>query len=374
MKVGRVVLFFITAFASIIVPVVAVLLYQFLTYEPSYVVRSEYKLATISTREILESNAPFSQAEKVDTTKYPGSVAGFHITLSDHGNVLLLQFTDKDMPKEWLHPVSHQIPTTRVFSSDVTEYTRKDNAMQGLIFTAENWLIKSEAPARDLCYLQLGHIPILQPVGMKNNEAPKQANISLILGIIGIYCIFLLIFWPKMASWAAAIEPDESLQPLPADSLKTQLLALNGENIPFTVEPAQRGTDLIAQWKYTDVQWAGIMAVAGMSNTARIRMRIDEKQQVVRVIDSSLNISWAASGAGVVKASANASWFRGINFYSYDRGMVGGIVISANGKPSLQPAYSWNFNISEMKNPLIRIVVNSGWKWKPVITFIRLFN
>ena len=70
----------------------------------------------------------------------------------------------------------------------------------------------------------------------------------------------------------------------------------------------------------------------------------------------------------------SASWFRGIQFYQYDAGFIGGLIISHDGIPVLEPGYRWTFSIQEMKRPLIEIVTKAGWDWKPVVTFSRLLN
>lgn len=374
MKISRIVFFFLFAFGSIILPVAGGFIYSALTYEPPYVIKQQADSTAGNVIKSLQNAPRIIQVRKIETNAYPGAIKGFEINLSQQGNVLLIQFEETSDPEDWMHPVSFAIPTTRVFSSKVTEYTRQDNGMKGLLFHSGSWLIKSEAKKRDLCYLQLAEIPILQAVGMKDGEVPAGINLQLLFGSIALYCIILLITWPRAASWAAAIDPAINVSAVSPGTLRTQLLAINAEDIPFTVEPAKSGNDLIATWKYADARWAGIMATGGMSSTASIRIRIDDKKQRVRVIDRSIKINWAASAAGSFKASVNASIFRGITFFNYDSGMVAGIIVSADGKPSLQPSYSWKFDLNEMRNPLIGIVVNSGWKWQPVITFLRIFN
>lgn len=48
--------------------------------------------------------------------------------------------------------------------------------------------------------------------------------------------------------------------------------------------------------------------------------------------------------------------------------------IHKDGKPTVDAAYTWSFNIQEMKRALIEIVTNAGWDWRPVVTFVRLIN
>jgi hypothetical protein len=62
------------------------------------------------------------------------------------------------------------------------------------------------------------------------------------------------------------------------------------------------------------------------------------------------------------------SFFRGINFFQYERGVQVGLFFKDG---QWTKAYNYRFNLAEMKNPLIEVIAGSGWTFAPVVTFFR---
>ena len=374
MRVGRVVLFFFTAFGSICFPVLGMFLYTALTYAPPY----EIDIFTIgdlsSWRRAMLALPEVKTVEEVDMSKHVQLKEALKVQFSSGGRVLLLHFPEASDPKDFLHPIQFDIPTNRVMSTEHTVYQRSDDQYQGVLFISGQWLIISEAQTKDGRFEQLAGLPGFVAQQMNAIDSGGATTFKMVFVVIGIYCLVLLFTWPRMASWAATVEKKPGISPVPADELYDRLLALNNEDIPYVIEKGKKAGELIATYKYADVKWFGAMHAAGLTSTMTIRMRLDKHGARVRAQDIKQELAWNVGAAGTLSAHAKISWFRGIVFAQYDRGFVGGLVLQKDGKMTLDTAYSWKFSQQEMRNPLVELVTQSGWQWRPVVSFIRLFG
>ncbi|MGE3936183.1 MAG: hypothetical protein AB7F67_23170, partial [Rhodospirillaceae bacterium] len=81
------------------------------------------------------------------------------------------------------------------------------------------------------------------------------------------------------------------------------------------------------------------------------------------------SLDWSAGGGPDL---GRLSWktHYGITFFHYAHERVFGLQI-VNGRPTLNPTYAYTFNLQEMKQPVIEVITNAGWTYKPVITFFR---
>lgn len=156
---------------------------------------------------------------------------------------------------------------------------------------------------------------------------------------------------------------------MPEVELETKLLALNDLALPFHITSGRRPGQLMVDWRYLDATWMDLMQANRLQRTARIELRLDRGTHSVRAIDHQSELAWGAGATGL-----NLSWsvWRGITFRQIERGAIFGLRIE-NGRPTLMP-YTWRFNVMEMKQPVIAIVTQSGWSWRPVIFFSRLLN
>lgn len=193
------------------------------------------------------------------------------------------------------------------------------------------------------------------------------------LALLIAYVIIQLPIWARLASWASKISADPNANPVTADELKERLLKMNTYDVPFGVSKEERADELIAEWKYADAKWVGIMYAGGLRATYRLRLRIDRDERRVRAQEMSSTISWNIGACAPVVASLKWSYFKGINFFQYDKSAALGLLFK-DGTLKFDHAYKYRFVTSEIKNPIIDIVTGSGWDFVPVLTFIRLLN
>ena len=155
-------------------------------------------------------------------------------------------------------------------------------------------------------------------------------------------------------------KPDPGTAVLSRPELEKALLALNRDTAPYGLGPGDdEGVDLIAQWKIVDVAWYEIFAKAGLKKVYKIYMRLDEEHKQVRAVDREYEVSWRA---GAPSLSLAAKAFRGQS-RSIQFGM--GVVFTEELKPGL--VYKYRFSTKELKDPIIRTVLASGWAYKPVV-------
>jgi hypothetical protein len=66
----------------------------------------------------------------------------------------------------------------------------------------------------------------------------------------------------------------------------------------------------------------------------------------------------------------NFNFFHGIIFFQKEYEMQYGLVFE-DGRLTVDSAYAYTFNSAEMKSPVMQIVRNNGWRYKPVTFFPR---
>ena len=160
-------------------------------------------------------------------------------------------------------------------------------------------------------------------------------------------------------------EPQPGTAPVSPDELHGKLLALNGDQVPFTVTSGQGGEngDLIAEWKIVDAQWVEIFAQAGLQKTHRIYLTLDPSDNEVRVLEESWDVTWRA---GVPEISLSAEAFRGRTMGSKSFGT--GYAWKGVNPLDYGQVYNYRFDVSEMKDPIAEVVTGTGWTFRPVMS------
>lgn len=161
-------------------------------------------------------------------------------------------------------------------------------------------------------------------------------------------------------SWmTGSRKADPSRPVVPVAQLKTALLGLSRKTAPYTVRPGGPGeAELIAEWRIVDAKWYEIFAKAGMTKTFKILMRLDEATHEVRAVDLSWSVEWRA---GIPSLSIEASAFRGQQT-SIEFGAAYGFTEDLG----VGEIYRYRFATKELKDPLRKIVAESGWGWRGV--------
>lgn len=200
--------------------------------------------------------------------------------------------------------------------------------------------------------------PALQDLG-----ALFQSPLAKLLGLLSMVVLPVLYFF-KGAAWAGSVPAVAGKPPIPGHELAARLQAINQLDAPFTIAPGRAPGEFVADWRYADAKWADLAGVHGMKRTFRIRLTLDEKTHTVRATDYTGSLDWSAgrSGAGIEWKAAV-----GIVFFQAETQKVYGLRLDDCGRFTTDTSYSYRFNLSEMKSPIITAVTHSGWKWRPTL-------
>jgi hypothetical protein len=191
----------------------------------------------------------------------------------------------------------------------------------------------------------------------------SNRGIAAVLGGVLVYTLFVAWVFVRLSTWAASSPPLVGAAPLPAATLRDRLLDVGRLDVPFTVRPGDRPDEVIAEWRYADATWLDQMRAHRMRQLIRYRLRLDEADRTVRVLE--YRAAFDAS-AGIGGANLSYRVERGITFFEIERGTVLGLQIK-DGRITPDPKYSWSFNVGELRKPLIQIVTGAGWTWRQVM-------
>lgn len=259
--------------------------------------------------------------------------------------------------------IGQSLPTSSTTQTlNVVRYTRADDGRRGLLLPVDRRIVQVEAADDRAIDERLRGLPFIR----ENPE--KNLMWGLFTGYPGVafaglalYIVALGIAVARGGSWAAEIAPPARIDPVTEKTLRSRILALNGLDLPFQVREEADG--LVAEWRIADDRWIGLMEAGGLNDVHRIYIDLDPQRHRVRSLDVRRTVSWEA---GIARVSASFSFFRGISFFEYSRGVQLGVFFR-DGRWTTK-AYDYRFLLSEMKTPLVQAIVGSGWRFTPVVT------
>src|SRR5262249_15142583 len=142
-----------------------------------------------------------------------------------------------------------------------------------------------------------------------------------LLGMAGFFLVWLALLF-RGGAWAGSIAPPPGVAPVSAGTLRARLLAINDLGLPFQGREEGPGGRLVAEWRIADARWVGLMEAAGLSKAHQIYLELSPGSHTVRAQDRDRTISWSA---GVARFGWSWSFFRGISFFKYERGVAVGL-------------------------------------------------
>ena len=181
-----------------------------------------------------------------------------------------------------------------------------------------------------------------------------------------LYVLLLVPLWGRVASWSATVLPKPGIEPVSEAELRQRLLAINETDSPLQVIEGKKGKmDIV--WRLADAKWAGLLTLNKIKRTQIIRIKLSGEDAACRAIDISKTVRGSAD-AGTLHFGFSLNFFRGIVFFQKEYETQYGLVYK-EGRLAIDNAYRYTFNSAEMKSPVMQIVRDSGWRYKPVIFF-----
>lgn len=225
-------------------------------------------------------------------------------------------------------------------------------------------------PAVILAVVQLFVGPLQWPPPHDyTGRLPTRGEVTAIGVFTGAWVLAQFFIFGRMASWASALPAVAGAAPVSAAELAVRLQALNGLRAPWSVSAGKRPDEFHVDWRYADATWLDHMRVHGLRRSYRLTLRLDASTRRVRALESTAELDWSA-GHAIAAASLRWRATRGINFFQYQHERVFGLQIR-NGRPTLDLDYAYTFSLRELKSPIIALITEAGWDYRPVITFFR---
>lgn len=225
-------------------------------------------------------------------------------------------------------------------------------------------------PAVILAVVQLfvGPLQWPPPHGYTGRLPTREETIA-IFAFTGVWVVAQFFIFGRVASWAGGVPAAAGVVPLSEGELEARLLALNAMKAPWSVSRGRRVNEIVVDWKYGDTTWIDTMRAHGLKRSYRLVLRLDEGPRRVRAMEYSSALDWSAGGSPLA-ASLRWTASRGIKFFEIAHERVFGLQIR-NGRPTLDLSYAYTFDLQELKGPIIALVTQAGWEWRPVVTFFR---
>lgn len=154
--------------------------------------------------------------------------------------------------------------------------------------------------------------------------------------------------------------PEPGTAPLSPDELTSKILAMNHDEVPYRIERSEK-SDLKVELKIVDAQWYEIFAKANLTKTYSIYLLLDEASLEVRALERMGEVKWKA---GVPTISFSASGFQGRTIVAKEFGI--GFAFKAPHPLSFGKVYEYQFNVNDIKEPLIEVITRSGWSYVPI--------
>lgn len=144
------------------------------------------------------------------------------------------------------------------------------------------------------------------------------------------------------------------IAPKSTPEVREALLAINRTTAPFVVrDGAPEGVDLVVEWRIVDAAWRDFFGRAGLKESFRIFMRLDETKHEVRTKDELRSVEWS-SGVPMLGKSVQTGQIHhkagGRGFAFTEEGEYGKV-------------YEYRFSSTELKTPLKEAVARCGWRW-----------
>ena len=144
--------------------------------------------------------------------------------------------------------------------------------------------------------------------------------------------------------------------------LSTKLTELGQKSDQFTLASSPE-TDFIVERKIVDASEYGITGVDKLKKSYKAFLLLDEQKHEAKYNEEMAETSASASGTGF---SGEKTFFRGKVIGSKQFGKEWGAK-KADDPMSVSQGYDYSFDVSKVRDPIRKLVEDSGWKFKQVI-------
>mgnify|MGYP005842008187 CR=1 FL=1 len=354
----------ICLFGSILVPIGLLFLCAFLA-PPEFVLDKE---AIKNPEKILPD------FDNKKAFHYPGALRGIAGWDEDR-KVWLLIFKDeweaKSAFKSYAKEVTEGIGIHQSSGAGYHKYKKSEAGVWGRIKLIDEIILHGEAGSEetlDQIFTHSGLITSNPKANVLTEIFRKGEYWFYILIFILIYGAFQLPIWNRIVGWATVVNPKPEVSPLSESVLRHRLLALNEMDVPFQVFERKDGKIDIT-WRLADAKWAGLMT---LNKVTKIQVKLSEPEKECRAVDIIKSVRATADGLKTA-FSFDTFFSRGATFWQWEFEKQYGFIFKDGGF-TFDKVYEYKFSYDELKNPIMNVVTQSGWKYKQVLFLSKILG
>ena len=356
----------ICLFGSILLPIGLLFLCAFLA-PPEFVLDEE---AIRNPEKILPS---FNKK----AFPYPGALTGIAGWDEDR-KVWLLICKDKREAKSvfesYAKKVTQGMGIQQSSGPSYHNYKKIEAGLWGRIKLIDEIILHGEArdeESLDQIFEQSGLITPNPKANILTDIFQKGRYWSYIVILILVYAALQFPIWNRIVGWATVVEPKPEVTPLSESELKRRLLSLNEMDVPFHVFERKDGKiDVV--WRLADAKWAGLMTLNKVTKIQVIRLKLSEPEKECRAVDIIKSVRTTADGLKTA-FSFDTFFSRGATFWQWEFEKQYGLIFKEGGF-TFDKVYEYKFNYDELKNPIVNVVTQSGWKYKQVLFLSKILG
>jgi hypothetical protein len=188
--------------------------------------------------------------------------------------------------------------------------------------------------------------------------------IGTLVGLIGAGAAIFAVIWGLGIFEYLGGKRKSLIQPVTFSELKERLLSLNSSELPYEIKPTAE-TDLLVEWKIADAKWFAVFSKERLRETYRGFLLLDEPRKSVRYCEELGSVRWMAGTDNQIQPvlSYQKQFFRGRILFQKSWEVQYGI------REDLSPGkiYENRFDVRQVRNPLKKVIEESGWEFVPVV-------
>lgn len=204
-------------------------------------------------------------------------------------------------------------------------------------------------------------VPVALPLALGITVSDSQLT-PLLVGVLLYSAVFMVgIFWS--GQWATRIVPPSDILSVDDAEMRRRVLALNALSLPYEVIEDRPGHFLV-QWK-PEIIRTQQTATGGVKTSSRMVVRLVAHRRQARAVDIVTKVSWSDDTQNY-RWHGGVSGFRGFGLASCRLSGEYGVAFH-RGAWTVTPGHRWSYSLDELKQPLMQVVLLSGWTWQPVV-------
>ncbi len=194
--------------------------------------------------------------------------------------------------------------------------------------------------------------------------APLERNPLWIVPVLAMSFFMVYAMMLLVMSYFATSPRRKKPPPSSAAEFKARLLALNGPERPFNLEPATN-RDFNLKWRVVDAKWYELFARVWLNNHYTVRLLLDEGRHVLRMHESLRSTYFFVGIVGWrLRIQFGLTYYAGLVQGRY-RGKAWGL--TRLFPPKVGEVYDFDLDTPAVKQLIYRAALESGWGVKPVI-------